>query len=194
MISDEEVVKDILQDVFVSLWSKTGLEINTSFSAYIYAAVRFQLFDYIDKQKVRQGYADSLQHFLDQGVYSTDNYLLEKELQQQIEKEIMNLPPKMREIFILSRQEEKSYEEIARQSNVSLNTVRKQVSNALKIMRSKFTSLFFTFLNSIYYFFHLNLHIAKKRIKPLLSWRPKTQKKFLNVTAKAPVPKRRNPG
>jgi len=145
IISDEEVVKDILQDVFVSLWSKTGLEINTSFSSYIYAAVRFQLFDYIDKQKVRQGYADSLQHFLDQGVYSTDNYLLEKELQQQIEKEIMNLPPKMREIFILSRQEEKSYEEIARQRNVSLNTVRKQVSNALKIMRSKFTSLFFTF-------------------------------------------------
>lgn len=58
IISDEEVVKDILQDVFVSLWSKTGLEINTSFSSYIYAAVRFQLFDYIDKQKVRQGYAD----------------------------------------------------------------------------------------------------------------------------------------
>ncbi|WP_104385421.1 RNA polymerase sigma-70 factor [Sphingobacterium sp. HMA12] len=145
IISDEEVVKDILQDVFVSLWSKTRLEINTSFSSYIYAAVRFQLFDYIDKQKVRQGYADSLQHFLDRGEYATDNYLLEKELQQQIEKEIMNLPPKMREIFILSRQEEKSYEEIARQSNVSLNTVRKQVSNALKIMRSKFTSLFFTF-------------------------------------------------
>ncbi|QIH35476.1 RNA polymerase sigma-70 factor [Sphingobacterium sp. DR205] len=145
IISDEEVVKDILQDVFVSLWSKTSLEINTSFSSYIYAAVRFQLFDYIDKQKVRKGYADSLQHFLDQGEYSTDNYLLEKELQQQIEKEIMNLPPKMREIFILSRQQEKSYEEIAKQSNVSLNTVRKQVSNALKIMRSKFTLLFFTF-------------------------------------------------
>lgn len=145
IIADEELVKDILQDVFVSLWSKTPLEINTSFSAYIYAAVRFQLFDYIDKQKVRKGYADSLQHFLDQGEYSTDNYLLEKELQQQIEKEIMNLPPKMREIFILSRQEEKSYEEIARQSNISLNTVRKQVSNALKIMRSKFTSIFFSF-------------------------------------------------
>lgn len=145
IIADEEVVKDLLQDVFVSLWSKTPLAINRSFSSYIYAAVRFQLFDYMDKQKVRNGYADSLQHFLDQGEYSTDNYLLEKELQQQIEKEIMNLPPKMREIFILSRQEEKSYEEIAKQRNVSLNTVRKQVSNALKIMRSKLTLLFFTF-------------------------------------------------
>lgn len=143
IIPDQEIAKDILQDVFVSLWSKTPQDIKTNFSSYMYSAVRYQLFDYIDKQKVRKGYADSLQHFLNQGECSTDNYLIEKELQQQIEKEVMNLPPKMREIFILSRQENKSYEEIARQSSISPNTVRKQISNALKIMRSKFAFLFF---------------------------------------------------
>lgn len=142
IITDSDDVKDILQEIFISLWTKKSVHINTSFSAYIYSAMKYKLFDYIDKKKVRQGYAASLQEFISKGEYVTDNQVLENELASQIEKEIDNLPPKMREVFILSRKANQSYQEIADQLNISDKTVKKQISNALKIMRSKFTSLF----------------------------------------------------
>jgi len=47
------------------------------------------------------------------------------------------LPPKMREIFELSRKEYLSHKEIAEKLGISEQTVSKQVSNALKILRTK---------------------------------------------------------
>ncbi len=143
IIPDEDEVKDILQEVFVSLWTKEKAEVQISFRSYLYTAVRYKIFDHIDKQKVRKGYVDSFQDFIEHGECFTDHYILEKELRHQIEKEVHKLPKKMREIFVLSREGHQSYEEIAQHTNVSLNTVRKQISNALKIMRSKLASIFF---------------------------------------------------
>ncbi|MFD2554107.1 RNA polymerase sigma-70 factor [Sphingobacterium tabacisoli] len=143
IVPDTDEVKDILQEVFTSIWSKRNLRINTSFSAYIYTSVRYKLFDYIDKKKIRNGYAASLQQFMEEGECVTDNQILENELRKQIEQEINNLPPKMREVFVLSREANQSYEEIANQLDISHNTVRKQISNALKIIRSKFNMFFF---------------------------------------------------
>lgn len=143
IVSDTDEVKDILQEVFTSIWSKRNLQISTSFSAYIYAAVRYKLFDYLDKKKIRNGYATSLQQFMEEGECVTDNEVRANELRRQIEKEIDSLPPKMREVFILSREANQTYEEIASQLDISHNTVRKQISNALKIIRSKFHLFFF---------------------------------------------------
>ncbi|MNT81059.1 RNA polymerase sigma factor [compost metagenome] len=63
-----------------------------------------------------------------------------------IEKGIAELPPKMREVFELSRKHIMSHKEIAEQLNISEQTVRKQVNNALKILRSKLgMTLFLSF-------------------------------------------------
>ena len=60
-----------------------------------------------------------------------------------IESEIQNLPPKMRRIFELSRQEELSHQEIAQKLDISYQTVKKQVQNALKIIKPKIDHLVF---------------------------------------------------
>src|SRR5690606_18564964 len=91
IIPDEEEVKDILQEIFIYVWSK-GIDLKGSFSSYIYTAVRYKIFDYIDKQKVRESYTASFQKFIDTHEFSTDDRILEKELAFQIEKEIKNLP------------------------------------------------------------------------------------------------------
>ncbi len=61
-----------------------------------------------------------------------------------IEKEIGALPPKMREVFELSRKENLSHKEIAEKLNLSEKTVKKQVNNSLKILRSKLGMVVFT--------------------------------------------------
>ncbi|MNL17944.1 RNA polymerase sigma factor [compost metagenome] len=63
------------------------------------------------------------------------------ELTRLIDKEVSALPQKMKEIFEMSRNQELSHREIAAQLNISDHTVKKQINNAIKILRPKITSL-----------------------------------------------------
>jgi len=63
--------------------------------------------------------------------------IITQELEDSIGKAIESLPPRCREIFELSRNEEKKYREIAIELNISEKTVENQMLKALKIMREK---------------------------------------------------------
>ncbi|WP_342328704.1 RNA polymerase sigma-70 factor [Pedobacter sp. FW305-3-2-15-E-R2A2] len=143
--TDKEEAEDIVQEVFIYLWDKrTTIILRSSISSYLYSAVRYKFFNLLDHKKVRKDYTSSFQNFLDEGEYITDNYIREKEFSQLIEKEILALPDKMREVFELSRKQNLSRKEIAEKLNISEKTVKNQISNALKILRGKLG--FFTFL------------------------------------------------
>lgn len=90
-----------------------------------------------NKQKIRHEYAQSLQIFLDKGESVTDWSIREKELIALVEKEIAALPPQMQKVFQLSRNSHLSHNEIAELLNTSPLTVRKQIQNSLKILKSK---------------------------------------------------------
>ena len=138
MLGDEEEAKDVLQELFTTLWGhRKEIKITSSFSAYLYKSVRNRIFDIIAHRKVEQRYVSSLASFIENGECVTDNQLREKELTVMIEKEVSLLPPKMRQVFELSRNENLSYKEIADELKISDKTVKKQVSNALNILRQK---------------------------------------------------------
>lgn len=147
IVKDDDAAEDLVQEIFISLWDKRAdLVLKSSFSAYLYAAVRFKFFDLVDKNKVRSDYVEAFQLFLDRGECITDNYIDEKELAMRIESEIANLPDKMREVFVLSRKENLSNKDISARLNISEKTVKNQLSNALKILRSKLGLFAFIFL------------------------------------------------
>jgi len=142
---DEIEAEDIVQEVFFYLWDKRDTIIfNTSLSAYLYSAVRYKFFNLLDHKKVRSNYIDSFKEFIENGNIEADYAIREKELTALIEKEISLLPPKMREIFELSRKAQLSHKEIAEKLNISEKTVKNQVNNALKQLRVKLGM--FTFL------------------------------------------------
>jgi RNA polymerase sigma-70 factor (family 1) len=144
MLKDEEQAADLLQDLFTSIWYNAGtVEIKTSLSTYLYSGIRNRIIKLIRHEKVKRNYMFTLVDFLTEGHNSTDEAIREKELRQQIEREIAHLPEKMREIFELSRKSHLSYKEIADQVNISEGTVKKQVYNALKVLRMKLGALFF---------------------------------------------------
>jgi len=103
----------------------------------LYSAVRNRIFNIIWHKKFENRYVASLQRIIDAGVMMTDEVVREKELAALIEREIEQLPEKMREVFRLSRKEHLSYKEIAEELKIGESTVKKQVSNALKILRLK---------------------------------------------------------
>ena len=144
MLDDPEEVNDLLQEIFTTLWIKAPvITFHKSLSAYLYTSVKNKILTLLTRKKLEVSYLESLQKILDTGDNITDERIRENELIAIIEKEIENLPAKMREIFELSRKENLSHKEIAAKLSISDKTVKKQVNNALKILRLKINVLIF---------------------------------------------------
>lgn len=142
MLKNRDEAQDVIQEIFTKIWNmRDNLVINTTLSAYLYTSVRNRILDIFSHEKVIAIHQQSLQDFINQGEYQTDNYIREKELTFLIEKEISALPPKMKEVFELSRKQHLSYLQIAEQLDISENTVRKHITKALARLRSKLTLL-----------------------------------------------------
>jgi len=138
MLNDKESAQDVIQEVFTNLWiNKSSINFKSSPKNYLYTSVRNKILDLIAKEKSQTKYIASLEDFIHNGNYITDNLIREKELAAVIEQEITNLPPKMREVFELSRKEYKSYADIAQELNMAENTVRKHITKALSKLRPK---------------------------------------------------------
>lgn len=143
ILGNEDEAKDTVQDLFSNLWTRRKtLTVTGSLSSYLYTAIRNKVFDVLQHRKVENKYADSLKAFMEDGYLIADHRIREQELSAQIEKEISALPAKMRAIFELSRKSHYTHREIALQLNLSEQTVKTQVNNALRILRVKLGTLF----------------------------------------------------
>lgn len=143
-LNDREEAKDIVQELFTALWNnRTEFTLHTHLSGYLYTAIRNRVIKVISHKTVVSTYFSSLQTAFRQGNAVSDHLIREKELSHLIEKEINALPPKMRRVFTLSRKAYLSHREIAEKLDLSEATVKKQVNNALKILRAKLETLLF---------------------------------------------------
>jgi RNA polymerase sigma-70 factor (ECF subfamily) len=139
--------EDIVQDIFIKLWdNRASISLKSSLSSYLYTAVRYKFFDLVAHQKVRSDYAEVFQDFLNVYGNPVEEYVNEKELAQLIEREVANLPEKMRQVFELSRSNGLSHKEIALRLGIAEKTVKNQVNNALKTLRTKLGSAAFLLL------------------------------------------------
>jgi RNA polymerase sigma-70 factor (family 1) len=137
-LRNEQEVDDIIHELFATLWTKRdSLIFKTNLAGYLYTAVRNRILDYVAHQKIESDYISSFGKFLKLSENFTDSLLREKQLSALIDKEIAALPPKMREVFEMSRKENLTHEEIAIRLGITKKTVKSQVNNALKILRSK---------------------------------------------------------
>lgn len=139
MLRQEDQARDVIQEVFAAMWNKhTQIELTISLNAYLYKAVRNTILNIIRHGKVKENYLADLGDFIDQERVETDELVRYNDLKRLIEREILNMPPKMREIFEMSRKEGLSHAEIGARLGISDLTVKKQVSKAVTILRKKF--------------------------------------------------------
>ncbi len=137
-LQDTESAKDVIQEIYVHLWnSRSNLNIQTTLSGYLYKAVLNRVLNVFRHVTITQEYISSFKEVTDNAPAQTDYRIREKDLEALIEKEINNLPEKMREIFQLRRQEYLSNKEIADRLNISEHTVATQIKRALKTLRGK---------------------------------------------------------
>ncbi|MNK88838.1 ECF RNA polymerase sigma factor SigK [compost metagenome] len=138
-LRDEGLAKDYVQELFVGIWEKRSeLKEETNFASFLYVVLRSKIFNYYAHQKVENKYADFLAfHVSKAAPEHSDHLIRDKQLNEYIEKQIQALPKKMRIIFELSRKEHLTHREIAVRLETSEFNVSKQITNALRIIRSK---------------------------------------------------------
>lgn len=133
-----EEASDIVQEIFVSLWKRRNeLEIHGPLSAYLIKAARNLSIRYIEKNIRKRNFLSTLSsHFVTEDS-STESKVASHELESVVIKAVDKLPPKMRTVFLLSRGENLSHKEIAKRLGIAERTVKKQVGNALKVIRTQ---------------------------------------------------------
>jgi RNA polymerase sigma-70 factor (ECF subfamily) len=137
-LQHKEEARDVVQEIFATLWDKRDrISLNSSLAAYLYTSVRNRILNIMSHKQVESAYVQSLQNFIEDSICQTDHLVRGNQLHSMIEKEMAALPSGMQKIFELSRREHLSHREIAAQLNISEETVKKQVNNALRILRSK---------------------------------------------------------
>ncbi len=137
-VRSSDLAEELVQDVFLKLWAKREqlAEIET-FRTYLFRAARNTALNYLRRVKLERKWRE------EQGVdddpptsFAADEETAEQEVAVAVQVAINRLPPRCREIFLLSRDGGLTYAEIARSLEISVKTVETQMGRALKSLRA----------------------------------------------------------
>lgn len=132
-------VEEIVQDVFVNLWTKASLlDSGGNVKAYLYATLRNKVLHSLRTERNRKFYMKKLSELKEKKVSEKPQplqTLYATETQETINRIIEQLSPQCRTAFKLSRFEQLSYKEIAQRMQISASTVEKHISKALRIFK-----------------------------------------------------------
>lgn len=138
---EDEAAKDIVQDVFVKLWSNHSITVSQSLNALLFTMIRNSCLQHLEKQKVRNKYLESTKLMLQEEelryYMEEKTSLMEQELEDKLNEVLNGLPDRCRQIFSLSRFENKKNKEIAEELQITVKAVEKQITRALDAIRTE---------------------------------------------------------
>ncbi|MGM8362919.1 RNA polymerase sigma factor [Flavobacterium sp. ARAG 55.4] len=133
---DPNLSEDIVQNVFMRIWKKReNLKDDFAINSFLYKSVYNEFIDQYRSQKtvypLEKKYIDALNEIVE----NEEDHSLERVISL-VKKEIQNLPPKCREIFLLSKEEGLTNIEIAEYKNLSIKSVEAHITKAFSILRN----------------------------------------------------------
>ncbi|HWV67286.1 sigma-70 family RNA polymerase sigma factor [Chitinophaga sp.] len=140
---DRDEAYDLVQNMFIELWEKRAdFTITNTLEAWLKNRVWFKLSGYFRAKGLREKHLHNFSLFLQQ---KQTVYIPETELQEitaqydtmiaVINRTVEDMPVKMREVFLLSRQEDHSIAAIAVMLGISPKTVKNHINIAFKRIR-----------------------------------------------------------
>ncbi|MBS1563254.1 MAG: RNA polymerase sigma-70 factor [Bacteroidetes bacterium] len=136
LTKSRELSADAVQEVFVRLWEKREqLDIGKTFGAYVKTITYHFVIDFFRKARRDRALQQKLLLNMEALRVSGEDEVLGRELHTLYRTAIGQLPEQRRKLYLLSRDQQLSYEEIAAQTGLSKNTVRNQIAAAIRFIR-----------------------------------------------------------
>lgn len=138
LTGNTDMAEDIVQDTFVKVWINKQLLTNVdNFEGWLYVLAKNITFNILKRQDSYKAYAHEEAKAALVRVYPEADYLLmDKEFQHMLKTAVDALPPKQRETYLLIKEQFLKRNEVAAQLNVSPETVKWNLDQAMKSIRA----------------------------------------------------------
>lgn len=157
-IANQAVCEDIVQDCFIKYWENYERTADISNpSSYLKTSIKNSCISYLRKEKIEDDIEDPKLQILIHSEIDEDEKAEDFDEIEIINQALALLPDKCRQIFEMSKIQNKSYKEIAELLHISVKTIENQMGKALKTMRQfvKDNPQYFPFIFIVLYNFLL---------------------------------------
>ncbi|WP_445732805.1 RNA polymerase sigma factor [Mariniflexile sp.] len=135
LTNDQVIAQDILQNVFLKTWeNKHKINISTSLTNYLFRSIYNEFINQYKKKRSTMILEQKYFKVLDKVIEIQDDNSLAKIIER-VNSEIHKLPPRCKEVFILSRKEGLTNIEIAEYKKISIKSVEAHITKAFSILR-----------------------------------------------------------
>ncbi|WKN29584.1 sigma-70 family RNA polymerase sigma factor [Porifericola rhodea] len=132
----EEEAKEMVQSVFLTLWEKRAhLQEHLSLNAFLLTITKNRILNLHKRKAVEIAGVRTYLRLRDEACTTTEDYVLFSNMEEHTLRFIDSLPPRNRQIFLLSRKEGLDSDTIARQLNLSKRTVENNIYQAETAIR-----------------------------------------------------------
>ncbi|MCL2328278.1 MAG: RNA polymerase sigma-70 factor [Bacteroidetes bacterium] len=139
IVQDDDDAEEMVQTVILKLWEqKESLESIALMKAYLYRAVKNTCLNHLKHKRIAAIYADSAYDELKEIEANLVDPYQTSELQERINNAIQALPDRCREVFELSRFENKKNKEISEMLDITLKAVEANITRALQKLKEQF--------------------------------------------------------
>ena len=138
-VNDKMSCEELSSDVFISLWkNRARLPEIADLDSYIFIVARNKALNYLRKEQQKNVDIDSFNidvfHFTET---TPESIYISKETVQTLNAAINELPQRTKMAFVLVREQNKTYKEVAEIMSVSVKTIEKQIASAVQKLKER---------------------------------------------------------
>ncbi len=132
---DDEISRDILQDIFIALWEKRAeIKVDQSVSGWLFVLSFNKSISHLRK-KLREASVVNTMPFAETEQEDSNLHLVDDQYYL-LHQAINQLSPQRKKVFTLCKLEGKTYEEAAEKLNISKHTVKEYLGHAVAAVKN----------------------------------------------------------
>jgi RNA polymerase sigma-70 factor (family 1) len=134
-IAEKEAADDMAQDVFMTVWEKRTLMEQKNIKALLYKIAADLVVDYYRRCEVKADFSRWISYAGNETATSANEQAEYNEAMQRYANALNLMSDGQREVFMMNREEQLTYSEISERLQISVKTVEKRISGALKLLK-----------------------------------------------------------
>lgn len=139
-LRDVEAARELVQDIFRSLWERREELQITDIGRYLVRAAKLKTFEYIRNKVSQQKHIETKLKTIATYTNGTEEQVLYNDLKSQVNTAVDTLPPQCKKVYKLSREQGLSNRDIANQLLISERAVEYHITKALGVLRINLSS------------------------------------------------------